>query len=108
MTNTAPQQTVAGESLRLLERASVTSRSSLIRQACASPSTCRRSSAPVFTRAVMRVEADVLREYVDACGSDPSAPLPSPEWIHGYAVVQLLRRIAYRTDTPPDRTTSSG
>jgi len=108
MANTAPQQTVAGESLRLLERAErhvkIEPDPGGVRMAFDLPP----KLAPVFTRAVMRVEADVLREYADACGSDPSAPLPSPEWIHGYAVVQLLRRIAYGTDTPPDRTTSSG
>ena len=103
MTNTAPQQTVAGESLRLLERAErhvkIEPDPAGLRIALDLPP----KLAPVFTRAVMRVEADVLREYADACGSDPSAPLPSAEWIHSYAVVQLLRRIAYRTDTPPDR-----
>lgn len=102
MTNTAPRQTIAGESLRLLEQAerhvTIEPDERGIRIAVDLPP----KLAPVFTRAVMRVEADVLREYADACGSDPSARLPSPEWIHGYAVAQLLRRIAYRTDTPPE------
>ncbi len=50
----------------------------------------------------MRVEAEVLRECADACSADPSAPLPTAEWMHGYAIVQLLRRIAYQTDDPPE------
>ena len=58
--------------------------------------------APAFTRALMRLEAAVLLECADASSVDPSEPLPSPEWIHDYAVAQLLRRIAYRTDEPPE------
>lgn len=102
MTNSMPRMLIAGESLRLLERAE--------RHVKIEPDPCGlRITAdlppklvPPFTRAVMRVEAEVLRECADAGSADPSTPLPSPDWIHSYAVIQLLRKIAYRTDTPPE------
>jgi hypothetical protein len=102
MTDPTPQALVGGESLRLLERAQRHVRIEPHPKGLRIVSDLPPKLAPVFTRALMRVEADVLKECADESSADPDAPLPSPEWVHGYAVVQLLRRIAYRTDDPPD------
>ncbi len=102
MTNPTPQKRIAGESLRLLERAERHVRIEPDPRGLRISSELPPKLAPAFTRAVMRVEADVLHECADASSADPSVPLPSAEWIHSYAIVQLLRRIAYRTDEPPE------
>jgi hypothetical protein len=102
MTNPSPKKHIAGESLRLLERAERHVRVEPDSRGIRITEDLPPWLSPVFTRAVMRVEAGVLQECADASSADPSVPLPSAEWIHGYAVIQLLRRIAYRTDEPPE------
>jgi hypothetical protein len=102
MTKTTPQKTIAGESLRLLERAERHVRIEPdprgIRITADLPP---KVDAP-FTRALMRVEAEMLRSYADANSADASAPLPPPDMVRAVAIAELLRRIAYQTDTPPE------
>lgn len=101
MDKTPRNKTVAGERLALLERAEKHVTGELIgktvRFRIDLPPPLRRP----FTRALMRVEAELLLEYADACASDPLEPLPSSEGLHALAVATLLQRVAYGTDTPP-------
>lgn len=101
MDTTKPNKTVAGESLAVLERAEKFVRpevtGKMVRFHIDVPPALREP----FTRAVMRVEAELLREYADACSADPSEPLPSREGLHALAVATLLQRVVYGTDTPP-------
>lgn len=108
MDETPRQKTVAGESLALLERAEKHVTGELIGKAVRFrvdlPPTLRRP----FTRALMRVEAELMLEYADACATDPLEPLPTWEGLHALAVATLLQRVAYGTDTPPSYASSAG
>lgn len=107
MDTTPRKKIVAGESLALLERAEKHVTGELIGKAVRFridlPPPLRRP----FTRALMRVEAELLLEYADACATDQLEPLPSREGLHALAVATLLQRVAYGTDTPPSYASST-
>lgn len=102
------QKTIAGESLALLEQAEKYVTGQLVDKAVRFridlPPPLRRP----FTRALMRVEAELMLEYADACATDSHEPLPTWEGLHALAVATLLQRVAYGTDTPPSYASSPG
>jgi len=79
MTNPTPRKHIAGEPLRLLKRAERHVRIEPDRRGIRISADLPPKLAYALNRAVMRVEAEVLRECADACSADPSAPLPSAE-----------------------------
>lgn len=92
---------MAGESLDLLERAEKFVTPVAVDKALRFQIDLPPRLREPFTRALMRVEAELLREYADACSADPSEPLPTREGLHALSVATLLQRVVYGTDTPP-------